>query len=68
MLPPKAREILGLTWTDRDERALKTLGFVVGRLVPVLPERLRYLPIAYEARRVEQAQRALRKALAKRPR
>jgi len=66
-LPPKAREILGLTWTDRDERRLKVLGFVVGRLVPLLPERLRYFPIAYEARRVERAQRALRRALARRP-
>lgn len=66
-LPPKAREILGLTWTARDEKALRRLGFVVGRLVPLLPERLRYLPIAYEARRVERARRALRKALARRP-
>ena len=67
-LPAKARSILGLTWTDRDERALRALGFVVGRLVPLLPERLRYFPIAYEARRVERARRALEKALARRPR
>jgi uncharacterized protein (DUF2236 family) len=66
-LPAKAREILGLTWTARDERALRVLGFVVGRLVPLLPERLRYFPIAYEARRVERARRALRRALARRP-
>jgi uncharacterized protein (DUF2236 family) len=66
-LPPKAREILGLEWTDRDERTLRLLGFTVGRLLPLLPERLRYLPIAYEARRVERARQALRKALARRP-
>lgn len=66
-LPPKAREILGLTWTSRDERALRLLGFAVGRLVPLLPERLRYFPIAYEARRVSRAQEALRRALARRP-
>ena len=66
-LPPKARETLGLMWTDRDERALRLLGFAVARLLPMLPERLRYLPIAYEARRVDRAQRALRKALARRP-
>jgi uncharacterized protein (DUF2236 family) len=66
-LPPKAREILGLVWTDRDERTLRLLGFAVARLLPLLPERLRYLPIAYEARRVERARRALRKALARRP-
>jgi uncharacterized protein (DUF2236 family) len=66
-LPPKAREILELQWTSRDEKLLRLLGFAVGRLVPALPERLRYFPIAYEARRVERAQRALRKALARRP-
>jgi len=66
-LPEKARSILGLTWTARDERRLRRLGFVIGRVVPLLPERLRYLPIAYEARRVDRAQRALEKALAQRP-
>jgi uncharacterized protein (DUF2236 family) len=67
-LPPEARTILGLTWTDRDERRLRRLGGVVGRVVPLLPERLRYFPIAYEARQVERARSALRRALAKRPR
>ncbi|HEX6357558.1 oxygenase MpaB family protein [Actinophytocola sp.] len=66
-LPAKAREILGLKWTDTDERRLRLLGSVVGRVVPLLPERVRYFPIAYEARRVQRAQRALRRALARRP-
>jgi uncharacterized protein (DUF2236 family) len=66
-MPEKARSILGLTWTARDERRLRLLGSVIGRVVPLLPERLRYLPIAYEARRVERARQALEKALAKRP-
>lgn len=66
-LPEKAREILGLTWTSRDERRLRMLGRVVGLGVPLLPERLRYFPIAYEARRVSRAQQALRRALARRP-
>ena len=66
-LPPKARRILGLRWTNRDERVLRALGFVVGRLLPLLPERLRYLPIAYEARRVERARQALRRVLVHRP-
>ncbi|GAB3438692.1 oxygenase MpaB family protein [Actinophytocola sediminis] len=67
-LPPAARDILGLTWTDRDERRLRRLGRVVGRVVPLLPERLRYFPIAYEARRVERARGALRRVLERRPR
>lgn len=66
-LPPRAREILGLPWSERDERRLRRLGRLIGRVVPLLPERLRYFPIAYEARRVERARRALRRVLDKRP-
>jgi uncharacterized protein (DUF2236 family) len=67
-LPPKARAILNLPWSDRDERRLRAFGRVVGLAMTVLPERLRYFPIAYRARRAEQAQRALQRALAHRPR
>lgn len=66
-LPPSARDKLGLPWTPRDERLLRLLGAVVGRVVPLLPERVRYLPIAYEARRADRAARALRRALERRP-
>jgi uncharacterized protein (DUF2236 family) len=67
-LPPRARAILGLPWTSRDERRLRLLGRVVGLTMAALPERLRYFPIAYEARRADRAQRALNRALARRPR
>ncbi|MEU0566371.1 oxygenase MpaB family protein [Nonomuraea sp. NPDC005983] len=50
-LPPAVREKLGLRWTARDERRLRHLGRAVAALMPRLPERLRYLPIAYHARR-----------------
>lgn len=66
-LPRRAREKLGLRWTARDERLLRVIGRVIAHLVPLLPERLRYFPIAYEARRVEHARHALRTALARRP-
>ncbi|MBB4906851.1 oxygenase MpaB family protein [Actinophytocola algeriensis] len=66
-LPPSARDKLGLTWRARDERLLRALGYAVGRVVPLLPEKLRYFPIAYEARRVERARRALRHVLEHRP-
>ncbi|MEU1072218.1 MULTISPECIES: oxygenase MpaB family protein [unclassified Streptomyces] len=49
-LPPDAREALGLEWTDAQERRLRRFGRVVRAVVPVLPERLRYLPLAREAR------------------
>jgi uncharacterized protein (DUF2236 family) len=66
-LPPSARDKLGLSWSGRDERLLRALGYVVGRVVPLLPEKARYLPIAYEARRLERARRALRRVLETRP-
>ncbi|MFJ6572797.1 oxygenase MpaB family protein [Streptomyces sp. NPDC091292] len=50
LLPPEAREAIGLSWTPRQERRLRRFGKVVGRLVPLLPERLRYFPMAHEAR------------------
>ncbi|MFD9482571.1 oxygenase MpaB family protein [Streptomyces sp. NPDC059991] len=49
-LPPDAREALGLEWTDAQERKLRRFGRVVRAVVPVLPERLRYLPLARDAR------------------
>ncbi|HEV7627010.1 MAG TPA: DUF2236 domain-containing protein, partial [Streptomyces sp.] len=46
-----AREAIGLPWTQRQERRLRRLGWVVRRVMPRLPERLRFLPLAYEARK-----------------
>ncbi|MFD5494339.1 oxygenase MpaB family protein [Streptomyces sp. NPDC127091] len=51
LLPPTVRDRLGLAWTARDERGLRRLGAVVRTVVPLLPERLRYLPTARAARR-----------------
>lgn len=66
--PPKARAKLGLRWSAADERGLRALGWLIARTVPLLPERLRYFPIAYEARKVERARQRLRKVLDLRPR
>ncbi|GIH28898.1 hypothetical protein Aph01nite_72080 [Acrocarpospora phusangensis] len=49
-LPPAVRDKLGLAWTAADERRLRRLGRVVATVAPRLPERLRYLPLAYQAR------------------
>ncbi|MGH3324267.1 MAG: oxygenase MpaB family protein, partial [Streptomyces sp.] len=51
MMPPDARTAIGLPWTPRQERRLRRLGRVVRTVVPLLPERLRYLPPAYAARK-----------------
>ncbi|GGV06253.1 hypothetical protein GCM10010275_52730 [Streptomyces litmocidini] len=58
LMPPDAREAIGLEWTDAQERTLRRFARVVRAVVPVLPERLRYLPLARKAR--EAARRATR--------
>ncbi|MFJ9811837.1 oxygenase MpaB family protein [Streptomyces sp. NPDC101158] len=58
LVPPDAREAIGLEWTDAQERRLRRFTRVVRAVVPVLPERLRYLPLARKAR-----QEARREAL-----
>ncbi|MEV7954218.1 oxygenase MpaB family protein [Streptomyces sp. NPDC087532] len=50
LMPPEARAAIGLEWTDAQERRLRRFCGVVRRGVPVLPERLRYLPYARRAR------------------
>ena len=65
--PESARRKLGLSWTAADERKLRVLGRVLGRAVPMLPERIRYFPIAYEARRLERDRSRLRKMIDLRP-
>uniref|UniRef100_UPI0032E35F35 oxygenase MpaB family protein n=1 Tax=Streptomyces sp. NA07423 TaxID=3042026 RepID=UPI0032E35F35 len=51
LMPPDAREAIGLEWTRERERRLRWFGRAVRVVVPLLPERLRYLPLAREARR-----------------
>ncbi|NKY36272.1 DUF2236 domain-containing protein [Nocardia speluncae] len=65
--PEVARRKLGLAWTESDERKLRILGWFIARLVPLLPERLRYFPIAYEARKLERDKARLRKIIDIRP-
>ncbi|MBF6350095.1 MULTISPECIES: oxygenase MpaB family protein [Nocardia] len=65
--PEVARRKLGLTWTESDERKLRILGWFIARLIPLLPERLRYFPIAYEARKLERDKARLRKVIDIRP-
>ncbi|MEV5650297.1 oxygenase MpaB family protein [Nocardia sp. NPDC052254] len=65
--PEPARRKLGLTWSAADERKLRILGWLLARLVPLLPERIRYFPIAYEARKLERDRARLRKVIDLRP-
>lgn len=65
--PEKARAKLGLEWTATDERALRLIGWAIGRAVPLLPERIRYFPIAYQARKIHRERSKLQRMLANRP-
>ncbi|MER7758487.1 oxygenase MpaB family protein [Streptomyces sp. NPDC097619] len=49
-LPPEARTALGLPWTPGRQRRLRLFSRAVGVLVALLPDRLRYLPLARRAR------------------
>ncbi|WP_258016173.1 oxygenase MpaB family protein [Streptomyces sp. AJS327] len=57
LMPPGARKAIGLPWSARQERRLRRLGRVVAALVPLLPERLRFLPRARAARAAHRAGR-----------
>ncbi|MEV6769754.1 oxygenase MpaB family protein [Nocardia sp. NPDC051030] len=65
--PEIIREKLDIPWTANDERTLRALGWLIGHTVPHLPERVRYFPIAYEARRLERDRARLRKMINLRP-
>lgn len=67
-LPPAARDKLRLRWTRSDERQLRAFGTLAGQVNAALPERVKYMPIAYHARRAARAQQALEHALETRPR
>jgi uncharacterized protein (DUF2236 family) len=64
-LPQAAREKLGLRWRRRDELQLRAIGRALGETNARLPERAKYMEIAYRARRGEPAR--LRAAPAARP-
>lgn len=51
LLPEKVRDKLRLSWSSTDAQKLARLGSVVSTVFPRLPERLRFMPIAYRARR-----------------
>ncbi|UGY94480.1 oxygenase MpaB family protein [Streptomyces gobiensis] len=57
LMPPEARAAIGLEWTPKQERRLRRFGLFVRVVAPMLPERLRYLPIARAARRRARAAR-----------
>lgn len=81
MAPAAARSTLGVRWGRWQELQLRIFGRTVGRVVPLLPERLIYFPIAYEARKLDRlrrerpddpraiakAERRLRRVIDKRP-
>lgn len=46
LLEPETREILGLTWTNSDERRLRQVAAIIRATWPVLPRAARYMPRA----------------------
>jgi uncharacterized protein (DUF2236 family) len=48
-LPPQAREILNISWSHRDELALKGVRALIHAAWPIMPPRLRQLPRAWRS-------------------
>jgi len=66
LLPPAARDKLGLRWTRADGLQLRALGRALAAMNERIPEKSRYLPIAYHAREAARQRAALTEALATR--
>ncbi|GAC70257.1 oxygenase MpaB family protein [Gordonia soli] len=61
VMDPRVREILGVTWTDGEQRELERIHTVIRGSYRVLPERLTYFPLAYHARRHHAAIQAMKR-------
>jgi uncharacterized protein (DUF2236 family) len=66
-LPERARDKLGLRWRRRDELQLQAIGRALGEANARLPERAKYMEIAYRARKVTHEQERLQDTLVSRP-
>ena len=60
-MDPRVREILGLTWSDTEEKKLRRMHAVLRGAYRVLPERMTYFPLAYHARRQHAAIQAMKR-------
>ncbi|TYQ10354.1 UNVERIFIED_ORG: uncharacterized protein (DUF2236 family) [Gordonia westfalica J30] len=61
VMDPRVREILGLTWTDEEQRHLEKIHRRLRFAYRTLPERAIYFPLAYHARRHHDAIQAMKK-------
>ncbi|MGK8506749.1 oxygenase MpaB family protein [Nocardia asiatica] len=51
LLDPRLRAMVGVEWSEQEQRQLERIYTVIRFAYRVLPERLTYFPIAYHARR-----------------
>lgn len=60
-MDPEIRDILGVRWTGFHQRQLELISGLIRLGGGVLPERLRYTPLAYHARAHQRALRQMRR-------
>lgn len=60
VMDPRVREILGLSWSDAEQRHLERIHRNLRFAYRTLPERLTYFPLAYHARRHHDAIQAMK--------
>ncbi|MCZ4580315.1 oxygenase MpaB family protein [Gordonia amicalis] len=61
VMDPRVREILGLTWTNEEQRHLEKIHRRLRFAYRTLPERAIYFPLAYHARRHNDAIQAMKR-------
>ncbi|MYR05588.1 DUF2236 domain-containing protein [Gordonia sp. SID5947] len=61
VMDTRVREILGLSWSDDEQRELERIHAAIRLSYRVLPERLTYFPLAYHARRHHAAVQAMKR-------
>lgn len=61
LLDPRLRELIGVPWSDEEQRTLERIYRVIRIAYRVLPERLTYFPIAYHARKHHQQIQKMKK-------
>ncbi|MGC5026802.1 oxygenase MpaB family protein [Tsukamurella sp. DT100] len=60
VLRPEVREILGVSWSRREEYSYRAVSAAIRHAYKVIPERVGYTPLAYYARGKARALRAMK--------
>ncbi len=52
-MPPSLREKMGIEWTAKREKRFNRVAWLIKNFWPLMPEKVRYTPLSYQARKGE---------------